>query len=63
MAFTTDFLKYFGRIDIVHLNPMRMELNERKMTSRFRMFTVTGQWRRGESAGGTENFSANPQYR
>ena len=63
MAFTTDFLKYFGRIDIVHLNPIRMALNERKRTRQFREFAVKGKWIPGVLAGGTANFAANPQYR
>ena len=63
MAFTTDFLKYFGRIDIVHLNPIRMALNERKRTRQFKEFAVKGKWIPGVLAGGTANFAANPQYR
>ena len=63
MAFKTDFIKYFGRVDIVHLNPIRMELNEKKRASKFNMFTFNGKWINGVSAGGTSNFAANPQYR
>ena len=63
MAFTTDFLKYFGRIDIVHLNPIRMPLNKGRRTRQFKEFAVRGKWIPEVSAGGTSNFAANPQYR
>ena len=61
IAFTTDFLKYFGRIDIVPLNPIRMALNERKRTRQFKEFAVRGKWISEVSATGI--FAANPQYR
>ena len=63
MAFTTDFLKYFGKLFIVHLNPIRMELNEKKRTRQFKEFAARGKWIPNVLAGGTSNFAANPQYR
>ena len=63
MDFTTDFLKYFGRIDIVHLSPMRMPLNKRKRTRQFKEFAVRGKWISKVTAAGISNFAANPQYR
>ena len=63
MAFTTDFLKYFGRIDIVHLNPIRMPLNKGRRTRQFKEFAVRGKWIPYVLAGGVSNFAANPQYR
>ena len=63
MDFTTDFLKYFGKLYIVHLNPMRMELNEKKRTRQFQEFAVRGKWISNVNAGGTSNFAANTQYR
>ena len=63
MDFTTDFIKYFGQVGIVHFNPIRMELNEKKMTSSFRRFTFKGKWINKVNAGGTSNYAANPQYR
>jgi len=58
-----DFLKYFGIIEIVHLNPIRMQTNERRLASEFTRISVHGEWIRGVNAGGTSNFAINPQYR
>ena len=63
MAFTTDFLKYFGKLYIVHLNPIRMEFNEKKRARQFKEFAARGKWIPNVLAGGVTNFAANPQYR
>ena len=41
MDFTTDFLKYFGKLYIVHLNPIRMEFNEKKRARQSRRTVKT----------------------
>ena len=58
-----DFVKYFGRVQILHLTPMRMQMNERRMNRSFTMITIPGRWERGVTDGGTRNFAANPQFR
>lgn len=62
MSFNRDFLKYFGKIEIVNLNPVRMEVNEERLTRKFNMYNMRGEWRRGVSAGGINNFELNPQF-
>jgi len=62
MSYNRDFLKYFGEIEIVNLNPIRMELNEDKMTRKFNLYEIYGRWQRGINAGGTSNFETNPQH-
>eukprot|EP00092_Neocalanus_flemingeri_P023966 GFUD01025998.1.p1 GENE.GFUD01025998.1~~GFUD01025998.1.p1 ORF type:complete len:660 (-),score=136.74 GFUD01025998.1:77-2056(-) len=62
MSYNRDFLRYFGNVEIVNLNPIRMELNEEKMTRKFNLFEIYGQWQRGVSAGGTNSFEKNPQH-
>merc|ERR1712212_410255 len=62
MSYNRDFLKYFGEIEIVNLNPIRMELNEDKMTRKFNLFEIYGRWQRGINAGGTKNFDKNSQH-
>jgi len=62
MCYNRDFLKYFGKVEIVNLNPIRMELNEEKMARKFNLYETYGQWQRGFTAGGTNNFEKNPQH-
>lgn len=62
MSYNRDFLKYFGKVEIVNLNPIRMELNEEKMARKFNLYETFGQWQRGIDAGGTNNFERNPQH-
>ena len=59
-----DFIKYFGKIELVNLNPMRMQNNEDRMARTFNMILVRGKWVRGVNAGGANtNYANNPQYR
>jgi len=62
MSYNRDFLKYFGEVEIVNLNPIRMELNEDKKTRKFNLYEIYSRWQRGISAGGTNNFEKNPQH-
>ena len=62
MSYNRDFLKYFGEVEIVNLNPIRMELNEEKLTRKFNLYETYGQWQSGVNAGGTNNFERNPQH-
>jgi len=62
MSYHRDFLKYFGEVEIVNLNPIRMELNEEKKTRKFNLYETYGQWQKGIDAGGTNNFEMNPQH-
>ena len=58
-----DFVKYFGRVELLHLTPMRMLINEKKLSQKFTMISIYGKWQRGVSDGGTANYGINPQYR
>ena len=59
-----DFIKYFGKIELVNLNPIRMKNNETRMARTFNMISVRGKWVRGVNAGGANtNYANNPQYR
>ena len=39
-----DFIKYFGEIELVNLDPMRMLSNETRMATSFNMNSVRGKW-------------------
>ena len=62
-----DFLKYFGELEICHLAPESVDLDD--ADKKFEVFTWHGEWRRGVSAGGCGNrsdggnraFATNPQ--
>ena len=58
-----DFIKYFGKIELVDLKPMRMSNNETRMARTFNMISVRGKWVREVNAGGATNYANNPQYR
>ena len=49
VSFHKDFLRYFLDIDIIHLNPIRLELNEDRQTRKFALASFKGDWRRGEA--------------
>ena len=53
MSYNRDFLRYFGSVEVVNLNPIRMELNEGKNTRKFNLYESYGKWERGVTAGGT----------
>ena len=59
-----DYIKYFGKIELVNLNPIRMQNNEIRMARSFNMICVRGKWVRGVNAGGANtNYASNPQFR
>ena len=59
-----DFIKYFGKIEMVNLSPMRMQNNETRMARTFNLISVRGEWVRDVNAGGANtNYASNPQYR
>lgn len=62
MNFNRDFMKYFGKMEIVSLNPVRMKLNEKRLSRKFNLFSLSGEWKVGETAGGTSSFEMNPQF-
>jgi len=62
MSYNRDFLKYFGDVEIVNLNPIRMDQNTVKQARKFDLYMQYGQWQSGINAGGTSNFQKNPQH-
>ena len=67
VSFHKDFLRYFLDIDIIHLNPIRLELNEDRQTRKFALASFKGDWRRGEAGAttkalGFQDYHRNPQF-
>jgi len=67
VSFHKDFLRYFLDIDIIHLNPIRLELNEYRQTRKFALAEFKGDWRSGVAgattqAHGFQDYHRNPQY-
>ena len=62
-----DFLKYYGELEICHLAPESVDMED--ADKKFEVFMWHGEWRRGVSAGGCGNrsdggnasFATNPQ--
>ena len=44
MNFNLDFLKYFGEIEVVHINPTNIECQLRDWTKTFDVFHLFGKW-------------------
>uniref|UniRef100_A0A8B9F7N1 Calpain 8 n=1 Tax=Amazona collaria TaxID=241587 RepID=A0A8B9F7N1_9PSIT len=63
MAFS-DFQRQFTRLDICNLTPDTLTSNE---VNRWDLTLFNGQWRRGSTAGGCQNYQAtywtNPQFK
>ncbi|NWY74274.1 CAN8 protein, partial [Erithacus rubecula] len=63
MAFS-DFQRQFSRLEICNLTPDTLASNK---VNKWDMTLFNGQWRRGSSAGGCQNYQAtywtNPQFR
>jgi calpain len=65
-----DFLQYFDRVEICHLCPDSLGLDDRGLNTQkrknWKITTFEGEWTRGISAGGCRNylesFWMNPQY-
>jgi len=60
-----DFLKYFGELEICHLTPDAVDLDDNH--KKFEVFQFHGEWRRGVTSGGCGNdgnrsFATNPQF-
>lgn len=60
-----DFLKYFGTLQICHLSPGGLDVEDNH--KRFDVFNFSGSWRAGTTAGGSINsgrgsFAMNPKY-
>ena len=67
VSFHKDFLRYFLDIDIIHLNPLRLELNEYRQTRKFALAEFKGDWISGVAgattqAHGFQDYHKNPQY-
>jgi hypothetical protein len=67
ISFNKDFLRYFLNIDLIHLNPLLIELNENRQTRKFDLAELRGEWKRGvagatTSERGYQNFHKNPQF-
>jgi len=62
MNFNTDFLRLFGTIDLVHINPIRMELSEEKAIRKFNLVQFWGGWESGLTDGGVEELKLNPVH-
>jgi len=62
MNFHRDFLNLFGSIDIVHINPIRMELSQKKVIRKFNLLQSWGSWEYNTSDGGVDNLKINPRY-
>merc|ERR1719412_896318 len=70
MNFNMDFLKYFGKVEIVHLCPTGMDGDgmEGDINREFEVFPFKGRWsRESNTAGGCgndgmRNFVTNPQF-
>jgi hypothetical protein len=60
MSFSKDFMRYFKEINIIHLNPLRIELNESRQARKFQLAEVMGEWVRGEG-GANQDRHRNPQ--
>lgn len=61
ISFNKDFLRYFREVDIIHLNPLRLELNEDRQTRKFDLAEFRGEWRRGQG-GANQSYHENPQF-
>ena len=55
-----DFVKYFGEIGIVNLNPMRTPSNADRRARAFNKFTVKGEGLKDVNG---EEAKTNPQYK
>lgn len=66
MSFNKDFIRYFSEISMIHLNPLRLELNEERQTRKFQLADLRGEWRAGEAGAttsrGYQDFHKNPQF-
>jgi len=67
LSFYKDFLRYFRELDLIHLSPVRIELNSDRQTRKFLLAELTGEWRQGEAgattgARGYQSFHRNPQF-
>jgi len=68
ISYNKDFLRYFINIDLIHLNPLRIELNEDRHTRKFDLAEFRGEWMRGAAGAttqerGYQNMHKNPQFR
>ena len=45
MNFNRDFLKYFGEIEVVHINPTNIKCSLRDWTKTFDVFHMFGEWK------------------
>ena len=68
ISYNKDFLRYFIDIDLIHLNPIRIELNEDRHTRKFNLAEFRDEWPRGDAGAttnerGYQNFHKNPQFR
>ena len=64
MKFNRDFLRYFGKVEIVHKTPAKM-LEEQSSNINYEVYNFRGEWsnRRG-TAGGCrhDSITRNPQF-
>ena len=68
ISYYKDFLRYFINIDLIHLNPLRIELNEDRQTRKFNLAEFHGEWIRGQAGASTkergyQNMHKNPEFR
>jgi hypothetical protein len=54
MNFNLDFLKYFGEIEVVHVNPTNIECTLRDWTKTFDVFHLFGKWEDETAKGGVD---------
>ena len=52
MNFNLDFLKYFGEVGIVHLDPRDTGLDAKDNAANFDIFKMDGKWSRDPDIGG-----------
>jgi len=65
VSFYKDFLRYFDDIDVIHINPLRIDLNEDRQTREFALAEWNSEWRTGIGANrgtGYQDFHRNPQF-
>ena len=68
LSYYKDFLRYFVHIDLIHLNPLRIELNEDRQTRKFKLAEFHEEWPRGIAGATTkeqryQDFHKNPQFK
>ena len=59
MSFNLDFLKYFGEIELVHLDPRDTKVEMRNANKTFDIFHMFGKWEDEAAGGGVDGSIGN----